>query len=182
MRLDHDTSRFLNDDLRGVFGTVGEIEIRNIVVRYDKELLPRIHDVAPAITNEHDWSAVENARLKFVPDKRHFRHRSHPATERDEADRSCYKVLQPIIEMVGRNFVGEVTVGFAFELVHHDPEYSSTRFTSATGRGFHHAEIAAGADGETGLSESRTDLAGLAVFVRIGPALRAAENCYDPVV
>lgn len=177
----YDTARFFDDDIRRGFCIVREVEQSDIRVRYDKEFAPAVDNIAPAIADKHDRSRVEYARLKFVPDERDLGHRSHTAAKRDEADGPRDEVLQAFVEMIGRDLVGEIPVGFGLELVHDNSEHASARFPCTARRGFHHTEITAGAYREPGFRETFSDLSRVSILIRIGATLRSAKNRYDPV-
>src|SRR5256885_4390397 len=79
------------------------------------------------------------------------------------------------------NLVGEITIGLRLELVHYDSEYSTALFTGPARGSFHDAEVAACANGETGLGKPRTDLHRLLVFVALRVKFRPAKYGYYSV-
>src|SRR6266496_5100193 len=63
-----------------------------------------------------------------------------------------------------RNLVGEETIRFRFELIHHDSQHTTARFTRAPAGRLHNAEITAGTDCESRFGEEFACTHGLMVF------------------
>jgi hypothetical protein len=80
------------------------------------------------------------------------------------------------------DFVGEIAIWFGFELIHDDAQNASAAFVRAPACGFHHTQIASGANCETGISQEFTDALRVGVFGIGLVAFGAAKDSYDPLL
>src|SRR5882672_4763383 len=77
------------------------------------------------------------------------------------------------------DLVSKVPIRFRFELIHHDAEYAAAALVRTATRCFHHTQITAGTDSETGISEKLPNAACLFIFRIKLSAFGAAKDSDD---
>src|SRR4051794_30390671 len=84
--------------------------------------------------------------------------------------------------MFRRNFLSQVTIRLALELIHGDSDYAAAAFVGAATGCFHHSGITTRADGESGVGQQLAGAQSLGILEAAFFALRAAKDSYNAFV